>query len=178
MRAVIITDQGVQDEEYIYPYYRLQEAGIQTISATKNGKPCCGKYGIPVNVVASTMDLSVEEYDIVIIPGGWEAPERVRQDEYVMTFLRSMNSMGKIIGAICHGPAVLISAGIVKGKTMTCYKGMKDDLMNAGAIYVDSSVVVHGNIVTAPHYRNCPDFMMAVLATFEGRKHLSELVLA
>ncbi len=178
MRAVIITAQGVQDEEFIYPYYRLQEAGFDLDVATITGRDVQGKYGIPVIATASSYNLAAHKYDLAVIPGGWEAPERVRQNDHVLRFLRDMDKEGKTIGAICHGPSVLISAGIVKGRKMTCYRGMKDDLVNAGALYEDSCVVVDRNIVTAPHYRNNPEFMREVLGVASERWRLSTLVLA
>ncbi len=184
MRAVIITAQGVQDEEFIYPYYRLQEAGfdldVGVVFPNPYERKCTGKYGIPVQntILVWDRELHSNRFDLVIIPGGWEAPERVRQSDVVLKFLQDMDKEGKTIGAICHGPSVLISAGVVKGRKMTCYKGMKDDLANAGALYEDSCVVVDRNIVTAPHYRNNPEFMREVLGVASERWRLSTLVLA
>ncbi len=184
MRAVIITAQGVQDEEFIYPYYRLQEAGfdldVVIVQESVHSFGCTGKYGIPIkgSMLPVGSDFQVAGFDLAIIPGGWEAPERVRQSDAVLKFLQDMDKEGKTIGAICHGPSVLISAGIVKGRKMTCYRGMKDDLANAGALYEDSCVVVDRNIVTAPHYRNNPEFMREVLGVASERWRLSTLVLA
>lgn len=163
MKSVIIVDKGVQDEEYIYPYYRLQEVGELEVAVKHIGPEYKGKYGIPIKPTIATCNLNADDFDLVIIPGGWESPEKVRQDKFVLDFLVKMNEQNKIIGAICHGPWVLASANICKGRNMTCYQGMKDDLVNAGAIYVDAPVVKDGNIVTAPHYRNNPEFMKAVL---------------
>ena len=113
-------------------------------------------------------DLREIDYDLVLLPGGHEAPDRVRQISEVKTFVKSMNEKGKIVAAICHGPWITISAGIMKGRKATCYQGMADDLKNAGAEYVDAAVVVDGNLVTAPHYRNNGDFMKAVLELCSG----------
>ena len=168
VKAVIITAQGFQDEEVIYPYYRLLEADFHVDVATKDKVIVRGKYGIPVTGTLDTKDLREENYDLVVLPGGHEAPDRVRQIKAVLTFVKAMFDKGKVVAAICHGPWIAISAGIVKGKKATCYQGMADDLKNAGAIYVDAPVVVDGNLITSPHYRNNGDFMKAVLATFLG----------
>lgn len=165
-RAVIVTGPGFQDEEFIYPYYRLLEAGFRVDVATKGKAVVCGKYGIPANPTTDTKDLREEDYDLVILPGGHEAPDRVRQDKSVLTFVRQMHEKQKMVGAICHGPWILISADLVRNRKATCYVGMSDDLKNAGALYVDAPVVEDENLVTAPHYRNNGDFMKAILKKF------------
>jgi protease I len=163
-RAVIITGPGFQDEEVVYPYYRLLEAGFQVDVATKDKATVRGKYGVPFTGNIDTNDLSEGDYDLVVLPGGYEAPDRVRQIKEVLAFVRAMFDKGKVVAAICHGPWIAISAGIVKGKKATGYQSIADDLKNAGAIYVDAPVVVDGNLITSPHYRNNGDFMKVVLA--------------
>ena len=166
-RAVIITGTGFQDEEFVYPYYRLLEAGFAVDVATKDRAIVYGKYGIPARATTDTRDLKEEDYDLVVLPGGHEAPDRVRQDTNVLNFVQKMDESGKIVAAICHGPWILISADVVRGRKTTCYVGMADDLRNAGATYVDAPVVEDGNLITAPHYRNNGDFMKAVLKRFD-----------
>ena len=180
MKAVIITDNGVQDEEFFYPYYRLQEEHFQVdvVTRSQSLEVCRGKYGIPITPTIRPSETDTRRYDLVVVPGGWEAPERLRQEGWVLRFIAYMNKERKVIAAICHGPAVLISAGVVKGKQMTCYKGMKDDLVNAGALYRDVGVVRDDNIITSPHYRNPPDFMRETLAECGRRYQLGSLVLA
>jgi protease I len=171
MRSVIIVEKGVQDEEYIYPYYRLQEAGVKLEVAVKDASvELKGKYGIPIRATMSTSRLNADDFDSVIIPGGWESPERVRQDKHVLNFLQAMDRKKKVIAAICHGPWVLASAKLCKDRKMTCYVGMKDDLENAGANFVDAGVVVDDNIVTSPHYRNNPEFMRETLRLMYERE--------
>jgi protease I len=165
-RAVIITGPGFQDEEFIYPYYRLQEAGFIVDVATKDKEIVYGKFSIPAKATIDTKDLREEDYDLVILPGGHEAPDRVRQDKKVLDFVKSIDERGKVLAAICHGPWILISANVVRGRKATCYVGMADDLRNAQAIYVDEPVVEDGNLITAPHYRNNGDFMKAILKRF------------
>lgn len=165
--AVILVDQGVQDQEFFYPFYRLQEAGFAVEVAGPYGVAALsGKHGISMKptVRFNEIDRLAGAVDIVVVPGGWECPEKLRQSQEVLDFLRVANaSPSCTIGAICHGPWVLISAGVVRGRKMTCYKGMKDDLVNAGADYVDAPVVRDGNFVTSPHYRDCPIFMKTLL---------------
>ena len=167
-RAVIITGPRFQDEEFIYPYYRLLEAGFQVDVATKDKATVYGKYGIPVVPTQDVKNLRVEDYDLVVLPGGQEAPDRVRQIQEVLVFVKGMHDNGKVVAAICHGPWITISAGIMQGKKATCYAGMMDDLKNAGADFVDAPVVVDGNLITSPHYRNNGDFMRAVLETMKA----------
>ncbi len=165
-KAVLITGPRFQDEEVIYPYYRLLEEGFHLDVATKDKATVYGKYGIPITPTRDVTELRVEDYDLVVLPGGQEAPDRVRQIPEVLSFVRGMHEKGKVVAAICHGPWITISAGIMKGKRATCYVGMADDLKNAGALYQDAPVVVDGNLITSPHYRNNGDFMKAVLEKF------------
>ena len=166
-RAVIVTGPGFQDEEFIYPYYRLLEADFEVDVATKGGETVYGKYGVPARANQDVRDLLSQNYELVILPGGHEAPDRVRQIKEVLIFVKAMFDEGKIVAALCHGPWITISAGIMSGRKATCYEGMADDLRNAGAEYLAAPVVVDGNLVTAPHYKNNGDFMKAVLQKFD-----------
>ncbi|MDD5688020.1 MAG: type 1 glutamine amidotransferase [Elusimicrobia bacterium] len=165
-KAVIITGPNFQDEEFIYPFYRLQEAGFYVDVAVKNKELIKGKYGLPVKPTIDVKDLRESDYDLVVLPGGHEAPDRVRQIKEVLDFVKSMYEKGKIVSTICHGPWILISAGIVKGKKISGYIGIKDDIINAGAIYVDAPVVVDGNIISSPHYKYNGDWMRETLKKF------------
>ncbi len=175
MRAVIITDTGFEDPEVIYPFYRLVAAGFRVDIASENGLDVKGKFGFPIssllkpNKPVSAANLNVKNYDLVIVPGGHVAPDKVRQIKEVLQFLRGMNSKNKIIASICHGPWVLISAGVLKGVTATCYPSMIDDLKNAGAKYVDEPVVVEKNIITSRRPKDLPIFMEATIKTFNER---------
>ena len=167
-RAVIITGPGFQDEEFVYPYYRLLEAGFTVDVATKDGATVLGKYGVPARANRSTLGLSAEDYDLVLLPGGFEAPDRVRLLPEVLEFVRQMDQRKKLLAAICHGPWILISAGVIRGRKATGFWSIEADLRNAGADYQHKvPVVVDGNLVTSPHYNNNGDFMKAVLAWFD-----------
>jgi len=173
MRAAIITAPGFQDEEFVYPYYRLIEAGFTTEIATKDGQVVHGKYGVPARATMATTELSSKDFDLVLVPGGFEAPDRLRLLPEVLDFVRDMDREKKLVAAICHGPWVLISAGITKGRRMTAYWSIEADVRNSGAIYQDKEpVVVDDNLITSPHYNNNPAFMRAVIEWFDKGRSL------
>lgn len=161
-RIAILTGPGFQDEEFVYPYYRFLE-NHSVVVATTTGKDVFGKYGVPARSSSSFSSLDPKDFDLVYLPGGFEAPDRVRCEVAALDFVRAMNLLGKGLAAICHGPWVLISAGLVRNRKITGYVSIKDDLINAGGEFVDMNVVRDGNLVTAPHYRNNPEFMIATL---------------
>ncbi len=163
MNAVIITAQNFQDEEFTYPYYRMKEEGWAVDVATPDQMEVFGKYGVPARANKNTKDLKASDYDVVVIPGGFEAPDRLRIRKEVLAFVKDMFEAKKLVATICHGPWVCISAGIIRGKKVTGFMAIKDDLVNAGGIYLDQDVVVDGNLISSPHYRNNGDFMKAVV---------------
>ena len=166
-KAVIITAANFQDEEFTYPYYRLLEEGVKVDVATPDKVVCYGKYGLPAKPTMDTKDLKEEDFDLVILPGGFEAPDRLRIRREVLDFVKNMYEAKKIVAAICHGPWICISAGIMKGKRATGYISIADDIRNSGATYLEEGVVVDGNLITSPHYRNNPDFMKAVVSSLK-----------
>jgi len=167
-RAVIITGPGFQDEEVVYPYYRLLEENYKVDVATKDGVVVYGKYGVPARVTMSTSELKVDNFDMVILPGGFEAPDRVRLLPEVLEFVRKMDEQKKLVAAICHGPWIMISAGITKGRKMTAFWSIEADMINSGADYQHKvPVVIDGNFITSPHYNNNGDFMKAVVEYFK-----------
>lgn len=169
LRVVIITAQNFQDEEVIYPYYRLQELdNCQVDLATPNGEVMYGKYGVPARANADAKKLNADNYDLVVIPGGFEAPDRLRIIKEVTDFVADMDKKGKLIALICHGSWVAISSKIMKNRKATCYIAVKDDLENAGATYVDSDIVVDGNIISSPHYKDNPIWMKTVVDALEN----------
>ena len=164
-RTVIITGPGFQDEEVVYPYYRLLEEGYNVDIATKDGAVVNGKYGVPARATMATTDLKADSFDAVILPGGFEAPDRVRLLPEVLEFVRNMDEQKKLVAAICHGPWIMISAGICKGRKMTAFWSIEADLKNAGADYQHKApLVIDRNFITSPHYNNNSDFMRAVVS--------------
>lgn len=165
-RAVIVVGPAVEDTEFAYPFYRLQEDGFTVDTASDGAIDIIAKHGLPIKVNADVRKINSINYDLIVVPGGLESPDRLRQIPELLTFIRSMHESGKVISSICHGPWILISAGIVKGKNMTCYVGCKDDLMNAGANYVQTNAIADGNIVTAPHFRDNAAWMKETLTVY------------
>ena len=168
-RVVIIVAQNFQDEEFVYPYYRVLEEGFHLEVATPGGQNMIGKYGVPARATMSTDNLKVSDFDCVILPGGFESPDRLRIRPEVLRFVREMTEVGKLVAAICHGPWILISAGVVKGRKVTGYMSIADDLKNAGALYMEHDLVVDGNLISAPHYKNNGEFMKAVIGALRDR---------
>lgn len=173
--AVIITSSEFEDPEVIYPYYRLISAGFSVDISVKNAENVKGKFGFPIssllkpNKPVNTADLHVANYDLVLVPGGHVAPDNIRQIKEVTIFIKRMFEEGKIVASICHGPWVLISAGILKGIRATCYPSMIDDLKNAGALYYDEPVIVDNNIITSRRPRDLPVFMEEIIKVFENK---------
>ena len=173
--AVIITGPGFQDHDVVYTYYRLKEEGYNVDIATKEGKPVIGKYNVPLPMDKTAKpnipftDLSVDKYDVVILTGGHEAPDRVRQDKTVLAFVKAMDEAGKIVAGLCHGHWIMISAKVLKGRTVCAYVGMVDDMVNSGANVVDAEVITDGNIITCSYYGYVGKFMKAVFSAVEGR---------
>jgi protease I len=159
MKSLIITYDKFQDHEVVYPFYRLKEEGDVTLMAHQIGKI----YGIlGTNMLANsvTSDLTdpiffkemIGKFDLLVIPGGVKAMEKIRQEKHVIDFISEWHKTGKVIASTCSGAQLLISAKIVKGKKISAYYAMQDDVENAGAIYSRDPVVVDGNIVSSPHY--------------------------
>jgi protease I len=156
MHVVILTAECFQDEEYIYCYYRMTEENFTTHICTPTGESVRGKYGVPTKGYHIHTDILLEninKYDGVLLPGGFEAPGRLRHLPEVCAFVKEMDKKKKPLGAICHGPQILISADVVRGRNITSYKDVYTDLKNAGAnaVYM-APVVVDGNIVSSSHY--------------------------
>ena len=167
-RAVIISGNLAQDHEFIYPYYRLLEEGYKIDVCLLEGKPVQGIAGtkIPPNkdqAVKKIDEISVNDYQILVIPGGVKAMEKVRQDKKIINFISEFNKQKKIIACICSGAQLLISAKVVKGRKIAGYYSMEDDLVNAGAIYTDLPAVVDENIITTAHYKDMGPWMKAVI---------------
>lgn len=172
MKALIITGNLVQDHEFIYPYYRLKEAGYEVDVAVSGAKECLGICGtkIPSDnecIVISYGTLAlpqlIDKYDLLVLPGGAKCMEKLRQEQEVLGFIKEFNKTKKPIASICHGAQLLISAKIVKGKKISGYYSIKDDIINAGAEYVDAPFVVDKNIISCPHYKYLGEWMRAVL---------------
>lgn len=162
-KMLIFLERGVEEAEFIYPYYRFQEEGYQmTIVAPEAGKMYNGKHGLPFKADIAPDSVNVDEYDAIIVPGG-QAPDRMRLNSGLVNIIREANNQGKVIAAICHGPQVLIEANIVKDRTMTSWPSVRTDLRNAGAKVIDEPAVIDGNLITSRSPADLPDFCKATI---------------
>ncbi len=167
--CVLVADQ-YQDLEVWYPLLRFREDGAETQAVgAEAGKVYLSKKGYPVVADRSIADVRAAEFDAVIIPGGW-APETLRQDPRVLKFVREMHQTGKVVAAICHAGWLLASADIVRGRKATCFKAIKDDLIHAGAHYVDAEVVVDGNLITSRMPTDLPAFCREIAKALVARR--------
>jgi protease I len=162
-RIACLIAQDYEDLEVWYPRMRMQEAGFEVPLFGTGETFVTGKHGYPANVDFHIDDLRLTYFDGIIVPGGW-APDKLRRDQKVLQLIRDFHEAKKMIATICHGPWVLISAGIVKGRRMTSSHGIKDDLMNAGAEWVDEATATDGHIVTARAVKDLPHFGAAMMA--------------
>ncbi len=163
-RIAILAEANYEDLELWYPLLRLREAGAETfVVGTGSAGSYPSKHGYPVKVDAEADTVSASQFDAIIVPGGY-APDRMRRYSSVLNLVREAHEQGKIIGAICHAPWVLISAQILKGKTITCVKAIKDDVVNAGATFVDREVVRDGNLITSRTPDDLPAFGAALVS--------------
>src|SRR5436853_2683875 len=162
-RAAMLVEQQYQELEVWYPYYRLREAGCQvTLVGPEAGQTYPSQLGYPVKSDKAARDVSADDFDLLIIPGGY-APDHMRRCDAMISLTSTMAEQGKPVAAICHGPWMLCSTQALKGRKATCFFAIKDDVINAGAKYVDAEVVRDGNIITSRKPDDLPAFMQAVI---------------
>ena len=154
---LILVGPEYEDLEVWYPKLRVEEAGFETLVAGIGEQSYKGKNGYPCSVDIHIRDVDSTQMVGVLAPGGW-APDKIRRDKDVLRIVREMNDAGKVMATICHGPWIFISAGIVKGRRMTSTVGIRDDLVNAGANWVDEAVVVDDNMISSRVPRDLPEF--------------------
>ncbi|MGA3238664.1 MAG: type 1 glutamine amidotransferase domain-containing protein [Bryobacteraceae bacterium] len=163
-KIAILVDNMYQEMEVWYPLYRFQEAGAAVVTVgAKAGETYTSKLGYPVKSDLSYADAKAAAFDGVIVPGGY-APDHIRRHPAANTFVKEMDTQGKLVAAICHGPWVLCSAGgMLKGRKATSFFAIKDDVVNAGAHWVDAEVVVDRNLVTSRKPEDLPAFCRAAI---------------
>lgn len=166
-RALIITGKLAQDHEFIYPFYRLREAGFKVDVAIRGNVEVQGALGTKIVPTRDIAGIKIEDYDLLVLPGGAKCMEYLRQDQEVIKFIKDFYDAGKVIASICHAAQLLISARIIKDKKISGYYSIKDDIENAGATYVDAPSVVDGKIITSPHYKYLGDWMKDTLKFFD-----------
>ncbi len=151
-RICVFVEDMVEDSEFLYPYMRLKEEGHEVISVGPVNKVYQGKGGMQFTPDKKFSEVKEQQFDAVFIPGGY-APDKWRRNQEIIDFVKNHYQRGSIIASVCHGPWLLISARIVKGKRVTAFPAIKDDLINAGAIYHGNDMEEDGNLITStnPH---------------------------
>jgi len=162
MKALILSANDFEDSELLVPYYRLLEAGYTVDVAAEKRGVIRGMHGYEVNATKSFGDVDPQSYALLILPGG-KAPASVRKNLTAISIARYFIDNNKPVGAICHGPQTLISAGVLRDRRATCYHTVADEMREAGALYEDSEVVVDGRLVTSRHPADLPAFMREVI---------------
>ena len=172
-KALIITGRLVQDHEFIYPFYRLKEEGVDVEVYNQTDSIVKGYFGTKIppqkdDKIINFSKVNVDDYDLLILPGGVKSMEILRLDEKAINVIKTFNQKNKLIAAICSGTMMLISANIIRGKKVTGYYAWKQDIINAGAIFVDKPCVEDGNIITSPHYKYNAEWMKLVISKIES----------
>ncbi|ALL01833.1 intracellular proteinase [Pyrodictium delaneyi] len=167
-RILFLVGPEFEDIELYYPLYRLQEEGYETIVAGPSRDVIPGKKGYSVRPDLAFEEVDPSGYIGLVLPGG-RGPERIRNNEHVKRIVRHFFDEEKPVAAICHGPQVLISAGVLRGRRATSYPGIKDDVVNAGAEWLDQPVVVDGNLVTARIPPDMPQWMREYIKLLRAR---------
>ena len=186
-KVVIVVAQEFEDVELLYPVLRLSEEGADMVIVPVNeglhprpfvpGKPVTGRFGHPVPIpvmaegnryrVSKLEELQAAEIDCLLFPGGY-SPDALRLHAGTLELVRECHRQGKLLAAICHGPWVLISAGIMAGKQATGYVAVRDDLVNAGAKYIDCPAVRDGNILTGRVPDDLPEFCQEIILALQA----------
>lgn len=164
MKKVAILLENLFDErEVIYPYYRLLEEGYEVdLVGTKKNAKYSSKVGLIETSTHSSEEISSKDYEAVVIPGGF-SPDYMRRCKATVDFVKDMDRENKLIAAICHGPWMLASCCDMKGKNVTGYHSIKDDLINAGGRYIDEAVVEDGNLITSRTPKDMTAFLKAII---------------
>jgi protease I len=162
--VAILVAEEYEDLEFWYPYYRMKEAGADVVVVGTSTSPelVLSKHGYPVEIDVLADEIEPDELDAVIVPGGW-APDKLRRCEYTLSLVKSLFDQGKVVAAICHGGQVLISADVVTERQMTSAVAIKDDMLNAGADWVEQEVVVDGNVISSRRPADLPAFCREII---------------
>src|SRR5947209_14470736 len=173
VRVAILAETLYEDMELWYPYYRLREAGADVfVVGSGSAETYQSKHGYPVTVDAEADTVTASQFDAIIIPGGY-SPDHMRRHPSMVRLVRDAFEQGKVVGAICHAGWMLASANVVRGKTATSYRSIKDDMVNAGASWVDREVVRDRNLITSRSPADLPAFMRTVLDALRERRDTS-----
>ncbi len=162
MKILILSADDFEDMELFVPYYRFKEEGFDVDVAAKKRQKIEGKHDYEIEANHAFDDINPEQYDMLFLPGG-KAPAKVRKEDAALQIVRHFMDKNKPIVTICHGPQIMISAGVVQGRHMTCWPEVSKELKEAGAVYEDQEVVVDGNIVSSRMPSDLPFFLREVM---------------
>jgi len=175
-RVAILLAEGVEDLEFYVPMMRLQEEGAEVLAAGLDLRPVRGKNGLEIVPTTTIAELRADDLFGLVLPGGW-APDKLRRYQVVTDLVRAMDAAGKVIGIICHGGSIAISAGIVRGRPATGSTGIKDDLINAGALWVDEAAFRDGHLVWGRVVADIPAFCRELVAALWNEHDVTNCVL-
>jgi protease I len=162
-RVAVLVEQMYQEMEVWYPVYRLREAGCAVeLVGPEAGKTYASKLGYPAKSTLAASEARADQFAAVVIPGGF-SPDYIRRSEPMLKLVRDALAQGKPVAAICHGPWVLCSTSALKGRKVTCFHSIKDDVQNAGGTYVDQEVCIDGNVITSRTPEDLPAFVVALM---------------
>lgn len=158
----VFVENFYEDLELWYPVLRFREAGAQVLIIGPKRETYTSKHGYPAQADKAVNDVRPGEFDALVIPGGY-SPDHMRRHPAMVDFVRQMHKQGKVVAAICHAGWMLASAGILQGRTVTGFRSIKDDLVNAGATYVDQDVVQDGTLITSRQPADLPAFCRTII---------------
>lgn len=165
-RVAVLAENDYEDLELQYPLLRLREAGAETILVGPTPGTYVSKHGYPAKAEVGAEQVSAAQFDAVVVPGGF-APDRLRRYPAILKLVKETADQGKVVAAICHAGWVLVSAGVLKGKTVTSTPAIKDDMVNAGAEWIDKEVVVDGKMITSRKPDDLPAFCREIIAAMQ-----------
>jgi protease I len=168
-RVLMLVGPEYEDLEVWYPMLRLRESGYEVVVAGMGERRYMGKWGYPCDTDGVITDFPASSLLGIIAPGGW-APDKLRREPAILERVREVDAAGGIVATICHGPWVLISAGIVRGRRLTSTVGIRDDVVNAGAEWVDAEVVIDGNLISSRVPKDLPAFGKALVDQLDARR--------
>lgn len=168
-RVAVLAEDLYEDLELWYPLLRMREAGAEVFVVGPEVRSYASRRGYPVEADKSAKNVGAGDFDAVIIPGGY-APDRMRRHTSMVDLVRDAAVKGKVVAAICHAGWVLASADVLRGKRATGFFAIKDDMVNAGAQYVDAEVVRDGNLVTSRMPSDLPAFCRTIIEVLGGTR--------
>ncbi|MEW6488257.1 MAG: type 1 glutamine amidotransferase domain-containing protein [Thermodesulfobacteriota bacterium] len=165
-KVALFLENLYEDQEFWYPYQRLREEGAEVTAIAPRADTYHSKHGMPAKADLAVDKAKVGHFDALVIPGGY-APDHMRRVPAMVAFVREMHDQGKVVAAICHAGWMLASAGILKGRKVTSFFAIKDDLVNAGAEWVDQEVVRDGNLITSRKPDDLPAFCRTLIEALD-----------